>query len=69
METERYDVLGAIIGYEDGTLDFEGQNELLQFMLDTGLFRSMQGHYFRMIKAAIAAGDVTYSGQDMGFSQ
>ena len=58
MNTKPYDVIGAIIAYENGDLDDTEIIELFQHLVDTGLAWSLQGSYGRMAATLIQAGDV-----------
>lgn len=54
----QYDVTSAIIDYESGDLDGDEIIELFQYLVDTGLAWSLQGHYGRMAFDLIDAGVV-----------
>jgi hypothetical protein len=54
-----YDVVGAIIAYEGDELDEEDTVELFQYLVDTGMAWSLQGHYGRQATALIDYGYVT----------
>lgn len=54
----RYDTLGAIMAYEDGTLSHEATVELFQHLVDTGLAWTLQGAYGRTAQALIEAHEV-----------
>lgn len=55
----RYDYVGAIISYESDELDDAEYLELFQYLVDTGLAWTLQGHYGRVAAALLAAGDIT----------
>jgi hypothetical protein len=57
--TKRYDITGDIIAYENGELNDEQVIGLFQYLVDSGLAWTLQGHYGRMAKALIEAGYVT----------
>lgn len=54
----RYDQLGQMIAYEEGTLDDDETVELFQNLLDTGLVFKLQGHYGRTAAAMLEAGSI-----------
>lgn len=51
-----YDYVGAIMAYEDGSLDEEGVLELFQYLVNTGLAWSLQGSYGRQAQGLLDAG-------------
>ena len=54
-----YDLTGAIIAYETGTIETEEELlQLFQHLVDTGLAWSLQGHYGRTAVALIEAGHI-----------
>ena len=59
MSDERYDVLGAIIDYESGALDYEATIELFQHLVDTGMVWTLQGSYGRAADSLISAGIIS----------
>lgn len=61
---DKYDMSSAIIQYEDGTIDDEGFIDLFQYLVDTGLAWSLQGHYGRTAAALIDDGYITLSYND-----
>lgn len=59
-----FDVISAIIDYETGMLDDDGVIELFQYLLDSGMIRSLQGHYQRTAEVLIDANLVFYPYED-----
>lgn len=57
--TSMNNVVTAIIDYENDELDADGIIELFQHLVDTGEVWGLQGHYGRMARALIDAGQVT----------
>ncbi len=52
--TPTYDYIGAIIAYETGAMESEEDLLLLfQYLVDTGMAWSLQGHYGRTAKALL----------------
>lgn len=59
MET-KYDLTTAIINYETDQMETTDEVlELFQYLVDTGMAWSLQGHYGRMATALIEAGHIT----------
>lgn len=55
----KFDITGAIIAFESGELDNDGELELLQHLLDTGMYAHLQGSYGRAVQRALDAGDIS----------
>lgn len=60
MSDKQYDVLSAMIDYEMGVLDTDKTIELFQYLVDTGLAWTLQGHYGRMAQDMINQGLITH---------
>jgi hypothetical protein len=56
--SKKYDVAGAIIAHEMGELDEPDTLELFQYLVDTGMAWTLQGHYGRAAQALIDAGHI-----------
>jgi hypothetical protein len=56
---EPYDCIGAIIDFEQGSLDDEQAIALFQHLVDTGLAWTLQGSYGRTAQALLDAGLIT----------
>lgn len=54
-----YDSVSAIIAYESGELNEDETLELFQYLVNTGLAWSLQGHYGRTATALLDAGLVS----------
>lgn len=54
-----FDYVSQIIAYEQGELDDAAIIELFQYLVNTGIVWSLQGHYQRSAEALIEAGLVT----------
>lgn len=52
----------ALIAYEEGELDAEGERELFAELIRTGLCWQLQGHYGRVASAYIEAGIILPDG-------
>jgi len=50
----KFDLTERIIAYETGELSHEGFIELFQYLVDSGLAWSLQGHYGRTAQILIA---------------
>ena len=53
---ERYDLVGAIMDYEDGQLDEAKTIELFQYIVDHDMLHSLQGHYGRAAEQLLKRG-------------
>ena len=53
---EKFDVLNAIMAYEEGGLSRKKTIELFQVLVNTGQILHLQGSYGRMAKALIDQG-------------
>ena len=58
-KAKQYDLLGAMMAWEEGDLDDEETVELFQHLVDTGDAWTLQGCYGRQAMALIEAGEVT----------
>lgn len=56
MQTQHYDVVGAIMAYEQGDLDNDEMVELFQHLVDDGTIYHLQGSYQRTASALEAVG-------------
>lgn len=56
---ETFDLVGAIIDFENGDLDDDATIELFQHLVDTGQAWTLQGSYGRAARALIDQGYVT----------
>ena len=56
MTQETFDVVGAIINYEQGDFDYDSSVELFQHLINTGMAWTLQGSYGRMAVALIEKG-------------
>lgn len=59
-----YDHVGAIMEFENGTLDEEGVLQLFQYLVDTGLAWQLQGSYGRAAKALLDQGLIQPANSD-----
>ena len=55
----KFDLPGAIIAFASGELDRDGELELLQNLLDSGMYLHLQGSYGRAVQRALDAGDIS----------
>jgi len=53
------DLASKIIAYENGELSHEEEVALFQDLVNTGIVWQLQGHYGRMARFLIEAGEVT----------
>ncbi len=60
--TKPYDVVGAIMEFEDGSLSEDKTIELFQHLVDTGMAWTLQGSYGRMAHAMLQAGVIKEKG-------
>lgn len=58
-----YDSFSAIMAYENGELSEEDTLELFQYLVDTGMAWTLQGHYGRQAHALLQAGAITQHGR------
>lgn len=57
---EKFDVVSAIIEYEDGTMnDIHIIAELFQHLVDTGMINNLQGSYQRTAQLLLEHGVIT----------
>lgn len=59
VEEKKFNLTGAIAAYELGELDEEGIINLFQYLVDTGLAWTLQGHYGRAARDLINAGYIS----------
>jgi hypothetical protein len=59
MNTDTYDIVSAIISYEEGDLGEDETLELFQHLVDTGQAWTLQGHYGRTARHLIDSGYIT----------
>lgn len=59
-----YDHVGAIIEFENGSLDEQGILDLFQYLVDTGLAWSLQGSYGRAAKSLLDQGLIQPANSD-----
>ena len=55
-ETEKFDVVGFIVSYENGELQEDQVIEGFQHLIDSGVVWELQGSYGRMAKSLIENG-------------
>lgn len=53
------DLVGSIMAFESGEMDFDAQVEFAQQLWDTGAWRSLQGSYGRFVHAMLEAGHIS----------
>lgn len=59
MSSEKFDVVGFIMEYEDGALTDEEVVKGFQHLVDSGVVYQLQGHYQRTARALMDMGLVT----------
>jgi hypothetical protein len=59
VQERPYDVVGAIIEFEEGNMDWEHTIEFSQYLVDTGLAWTLQGSYGRSATRLIELGLIT----------
>ena len=61
-DAQAYDVVGAIMDFEDGSLDDAGTLELFSHLIKTGQAWQLQGSYGRAATSLIEGGYITPEG-------
>lgn len=61
-EAEKYDVVGAIMDYEDGSQSARESLEMFSHLIKTGAIRGLQGSYQRAASDIVDAGYLTPDG-------
>ena len=64
MNKKKYDLVSAIMGYEDGSLDQDEEIELFQHLVDTGQAWTLQGMYGRQAQRMLDAGLIHHASDD-----
>lgn len=59
----KFDVVGAIIAFEEGALDQDGTLELFQHLVDNGMAWTLQGAYGRTAAQLLEAGLIHRAGE------
>lgn len=62
----RFDLVGAIMDWEDNNLDEEAEDKLFQYLIDTGIIDQLQGAYGRQAERLLGAGRVHMKGARSG---
>lgn len=52
------DVVGDIIAYEGGKMSDEETHDFFQYLVDSGMAYTLQGHYGRTANALLQAGEI-----------
>lgn len=59
MSENKFDLIGFIMAYEDGTIEEGAAIEGFQHLIDTGMAWTLQGHYGRTAEMLIEEGYCT----------
>lgn len=52
----KLDLVGKIMDYESGQMDYDETVEFFQELIDTGTISGLQGHYKRVARTLMVAG-------------